>query len=209
MKIAQEFTVARPMPAVWSFFQDIPNVARCLPGAEYLGPKEDGKHTGKVSSKIGPFQASFEGEADVVYDDVAKSVHVEGKGVDKKGASRGKMIMDCRLFAEGEKTKVVVDADVQLSGAIAQFGRTGIIAEVANVLIADFVRNAEAELAASSVSVEAAPAAQETAAARAPGAISAATTAPAPAAAKPISGFGLMLAVLKSWVASLFGRRAH
>ncbi|CAH1651066.1 MULTISPECIES: SRPBCC family protein [unclassified Chelatococcus] len=209
MKIAQEFTVARPMPAVWSFFQDIPNVARCLPGAEYLGPKEDGKHTGKVSSKIGPFQASFEGEADVVYDDVAKSVHVEGKGVDKKGASRGKMIMDCRLFAEGEKTKVVVDADVQLSGAIAQFGRTGIIAEVANVLVADFVRNAEAELAAGSAAAQDAAPAQGRDTAREAGAAPAASAPSAPAGAKPISGFGLILAVLKSWLASLFGRRAH
>ena len=203
MKIAQEFTVARPMPAVWSFFRDIPNVARCLPGAEYLGPKEGGKHTGKVSSKIGPFQASFEGEADVVYDDDAKSVHVEGKGVDKKGASRGKMILDCRLFAEGDKTKVVVDADVQLSGAIAQFGRTGIITEVANVLVADFVRNAEAALAAGAAPEEAASAAQT------PSAPSAATAPPGPTAAKPISGFGLLLTVMKSWLASLFGRRAH
>ncbi|MBS7699695.1 MULTISPECIES: SRPBCC family protein [unclassified Chelatococcus] len=208
MKIAQEFTVARPMPAVWSFFQDVPGVARCLPGAEYLGPKEDGKHTGKVSSKIGPFQASFEGEADVVYDDIAKSVHVEGKGVDKKGASRGKMIMDCRLFAEGDKTKVVVDADVQLSGAIAQFGRTGIINEVANVLVADFVRNAEAELAEGAAPGEAVHTTREAPLARATGATSGAA-ATAPAAAKPISGFGLILSVLKSWLASLFVRRAH
>ncbi|MBS7707151.1 SRPBCC family protein [Chelatococcus asaccharovorans] len=207
MKIAQEFTVARPMPAVWSFFHDIPNVARCLPGAEYLGPKEGGKHTGKVSSKIGPFQASFEGEADVVYDDDAKSVHVEGKGVDKKGASRGKMIMDCRLFAEEDKTKVVVDADVQLSGAIAQFGRTGIITEVANVLIADFVRNAEAALAADNTADMAA--APTPASAQEPETARGAAPSSAQTVAKPISGFGLMVAVLKSWLASLFGRRAH
>ncbi|TCR60796.1 SRPBCC family protein [Bosea sp. BK604] len=202
MKIAQEFTVARPLSVVWSFFQDIPTVASCLPGAEYLGPRGEGKHAGKVSSKIGPFQASFEGEAEVVYDEAAKSVHVDGKGVDKKGASRGKMVMDCRLLPEGEATKVVVEADVQLSGTIAQFGRTGIIAEIANLLVADFVRNAEAELAVSAVPAAGATAAAEPAA-------PAPAPAPQRAAAKPIGGFALLLAALKSWFASLLPRRAN
>jgi uncharacterized protein len=202
MKIAQEFTVARPISVVWGFFQDIPAVATCLPGAEYLGPKGGGKHAGKVSSKIGPFQASFEGEADVVYDDANKSVHVDGKGVDKKGASRGKMVMDCRLLSEGDATKVVVEADVQLSGTIAQFGRTGIITEIANVLVADFVRNAEAELEAGAAPASDVPA---------PGAPADGDTAapPRPAAAKPIGAFSLLLAALRSWLASLLARRGN
>lgn len=194
MKISQEFTVARPLPDVWAFFHDIPKVAACLPGAEYLGPKEDGKHAGKVSSKIGPFQASFEGEAAVVYTEADHTIHVDGKGVDKKGASRGKMVMDCRLEPAGEATKVSVDADIQLSGTIAQFGRTGLLTEIANVLVADFVRNAEAELA---------PPAPAAAAGSAP----AAEAPRAPAAAKPISAFALFMAALKSWLRSLFVRR--
>ena len=148
MKISQEFTVARPLPVVWAFFKDAPEVATCLPGAEYTGSPSEGMHTGRVKSRIGPFQSNFEGEAHVIYDDVTKTVHVEGKGVDKKGASRSRMSMDCRLSENGTDTKVCVDADIQLSGAIAQFGRTGLLTEVANVLVADFVRNAEAKLAA-------------------------------------------------------------
>jgi carbon monoxide dehydrogenase subunit G len=40
-------------------------VATCLPGAEYLGRNEEGAINGKVSAKVGPFQASFEGNARV------------------------------------------------------------------------------------------------------------------------------------------------
>jgi carbon monoxide dehydrogenase subunit G len=192
MKISQEFTVDRPLPDVWAFFQDIPEVAACLPGAEYLGPKGDGRHAGKVSSRIGPFQASFEGEAEVVYNDADKTIHVDGKGVDKKGASRSKMVMNCSLESVGTATRVVVRADIQLSGTIAQFGRTGLITEIAKVLVADFVRNAEAELLPPA-SVAAAPEAAMAASPAAP--------------ARPISALALFMVALKSWLLSLFARR--
>ncbi len=146
MKITQVFTVGRPLPVVWAFFHDIPRVAACVPGAEYLGAKEEGRHAGRVTTKVGPFQASFEGEADVAYDDAAHSVTANGKGVDRKGASRGKLAMTCTCEAAGDATKVTVDADIQLSGPIAQFGRTSLFNEVAGVLVQSFVQNAEAQL---------------------------------------------------------------
>jgi uncharacterized protein len=148
MKLHQEFTMARPLEEVWSFFHDLPHVAACLPGAEYIGAAEDSRHLGKVSAKVGPFHASFEGEANVRYDEDRKSVAFEGKGIDRKGASRGKMTMTCMLQRAGDATAIVVDSDVQLSGSIAQFGRTGLITEIANSLVRDFVKNAEAAIGA-------------------------------------------------------------
>lgn len=188
MKISQQFTVGQPLDVVWAFFHDIPRVAACLPGAEYTGTRDDGALTGKVTTRVGPFQASFEGEANVDYDEAAKTVRLEGKGVDRKGNSRGKMTMDCAVVPVDSGTQVSVDADVQLSGAIAQFGRTGLITEVAGVIVKDFVKNAEAELAASATPADAA---------------SPAAPRPTPDAT-PISGFALLVASLKAWLKSLF-----
>jgi len=196
MKLHQEFVVSRPLPEVWTFFHDIPKVASCLPGAEYLGPREDGRHAGKVSTKVGPFQASFEGEANVRYDDSQKAVSLEGKGIDRKGASRGRMTMDCRLEASGEATKVIIDSDVQLSGTIAQFGRTGLITEIANVLIADFVRNAEAGMAAQASQQAEAPASSGNTAAMTP-------------VSRPISAFSLLVISLQAWFSAWFRRIAN
>ena len=42
---------------------------------------------------------------------------------------------------------MTIDADVQLSGPIAQFGRTGIINETAAILIGQFAKNIEAMIA--------------------------------------------------------------
>ncbi len=197
MKLHQEFVIAQPLEEVWSFLHDIAGVAVCVPGAEYLGSKEDGRHVGKVSAKVGPFQASFEGEADVRYDEVRKSVSFEGKGVDRKGASRGKMTMACMLQDAGTETSIVVDSDVQLSGTIAQFGRTGLITEIANVLVADFFINAEAAISA-----------RQPHAAMAADDFDRTASAAAPPAARPIGGFALLLTALRGLFKSLFRRPA-
>ncbi len=186
MKIEQEFTLPRRLDAVWAFFHDPPAVAACLPGAEYLADKGDGVHAGKVSVKVGPFQANFEGAATVAYDDAARTVTLDGKGVDRRGASRGKMTMVCRLSPVGEGTRVVLDADVQLAGSIAQFGRTGLIQEIATLIVGDFVKNVEARLPSTAMPMK--------------------ETRPAAGPAIPISGLRLVWLSLYGFFARLFGR---
>ncbi len=185
MKITQEFTVARPLPRVWDFFHDMPQVATCMPGAEYLGQAPDGKHLGKVTTKVGPFQTNFEGEAEVTFDEALKQITSVGKGVDKKGASRGKMTLLCRLAQEGPATKVSIDADVQLSGSIAQFGRTGLITEVANIMIARFAQNTEAALS-----------------------ITDTATSTRTSVSAPPSAIALLAAALRAWFARLLSRKS-
>jgi carbon monoxide dehydrogenase subunit G len=147
VKIAQKFTVARPLDEVWAFFQDVPAVARCMPGAELTEDKGDGLFAGKVKVRLGPFGANFEGEAKVSTHPAAHSGHVEGKGVDKRGGSRSRMVMDYQLAPADGGTLITVDADITLAGAIAQFGRTSLMQETANVLVQDFARALERELA--------------------------------------------------------------
>lgn len=149
MKINQEFTVSRPLAMVWAFFHDIPAVTQCLPGMQYLGSRDHGQHAGRVTMKVGPFQATFDGEGQVAFNEAEHSAHIEGKGVDRKGGSRSKLVMDCRLVGEGaDRARIYVDADVQLSGAIAQFGRTGLMLEVANLFVQEFAKTMEQRLAA-------------------------------------------------------------
>jgi hypothetical protein len=55
------------------------------------------------------------------------------------------------LESSGSGTKVDIDADVTLSGAAAQFGRTGLINEMSSRLISEFVTCVEGKLAATTV----------------------------------------------------------
>lgn len=148
MKIEHEFTVAGPPDVVWEFFQDVPSVAQCLPGAELLGQSEDGSYEGKLSVKLGPMAASFEGKAVVSPDPGTKTATIEGKGVDKSGGSRGQVKVDYSIVPDGSGSRVGVNADVTLSGPVAQFGRTGLINEMSKRLIGEFVECLEAKLTA-------------------------------------------------------------
>lgn len=147
MKITQSFLIAQPLEVVWAMFEDVPGVARCMPGAELSEDKGNGTYAGRLGIKLGPFSANFDGEAAVTRNDADFSGHVEGRGIDKKGGSRSKLVMDYRLEPADEGTRVTIDADLQLSGPVAQFGRTSIVNETAGILISQFVRNLEARFA--------------------------------------------------------------
>ena len=184
MKIAQSFTVAGPPDTVWAFFQDVPAVVECLPGAELVESGDAGVHRGKVSAQLGPFKATFEGETKITADPATRSGHVEGRGVDKKGGSHSRMVLDYKLNDLQGSTRVDIDVDLTLSGPIAQFGRTGLVTEVANVLIGDFTRNLEARISSSGpnhVSQERQP--------------------------KRLNAFSIVIAVLRNKLGMLFGRR--
>jgi carbon monoxide dehydrogenase subunit G len=198
MKIAESFEVARPLPAVWALFQDVPTVAALMPGAALTKDLGDGRYAGRVSIKLGPFNASFEGEAALTSDALAHTGRCEGKGIDKRGGSRSKLLLDYRLSPVEAGTRVDLDADVQLAGPIAQFGRTGIISETAAILIGQFARNVEAKLAAAEERPEVPDDVQP---AEAPS-----VAEEPPRQAKAIGGFGLLLGLLAAFVGRLFRR---
>ena len=148
MKITQEFQVVNNADAVFRFFQDVTAVAQCMPGAELTEDRGDGTYTGVVSVRLGPMTAGFEGQATVTADAATKSGHITGKGVDRRGGSRGQVKVDYSVSAVEGGAQVVVDADITISGAAAQFGRTGLIKQISQRLIQDFVSCLEAKLEA-------------------------------------------------------------
>ena len=182
MKISQEFVVERSPDVVWQFFQDVPSVAQCLPGAELTGQTEDGAYEGTLSSKLGPMTATFEGKVTVTTEPASRSATLEGKGVDKKGGSRGQVKVEYSVKSDEVGSRVWVDANIQLSGPAAQFGRTGLINEMSRRLIEDFVSCLEAKLEAGTKDEAAAIRASE------------------------VKGVSLFFASLWAWFKSLFGK---
>lgn len=148
MKIEQEFTVALPLDQVWDFFQNVPEVAKCLPGAELTEDLGNGEYKGKLDAKMGPMSVSFEGKAKVATEAASKTGVIQGSGADRRGGSRGKVKVDYALSAVDGGTQVNVDADVSLSGPAAQFGRVGLIKEMSGRLITEFTACLERKLAA-------------------------------------------------------------
>lgn len=147
--ITQSFTVPLPPSRVWELFGDVPRVAECMPGAEITGADGPDRYTGQLKVKLGPMGANFEGTAEVTKrDDVARSAQVKAKGMDKKGGSRASALVNYRVSDQGGQSLVEIDADISLQGALAQFGRSGIIDDVAARLTRDFASCLESKLLA-------------------------------------------------------------
>jgi carbon monoxide dehydrogenase subunit G len=73
MLIKSGFDVAQPVDKVWQFFDDIPGVAACLPGAELTQDLGDNKYAGRVAVRMGPVRLQFGGTAKIQErDDAAK-----------------------------------------------------------------------------------------------------------------------------------------
>jgi len=141
MLITNDFDVAQPVDRVWQFFQDIPQVATCLPGAELTENLGDDKYRGKVAVRMGPVRLQFAGTADITErDEQARRIVVNASGAEERGRGQANMVITAQLAAAGRGTRVAVSQDLQLAGAAAQYGR-GMISDVSSVLMRDFAAN--------------------------------------------------------------------
>jgi carbon monoxide dehydrogenase subunit G len=138
MLITSEFQVDQPVDKVWAFFDDIPQVAACLPGAELGEELGDDTYAGSVTVRMGPVKLAFAGTAAIKErDDSAKRIVVDAAGSDERGRGRAAMLLTASLAPAAGGTRVEVVQDLELSGAAAQYGR-GMVADVSAVLMRDF-----------------------------------------------------------------------
>jgi carbon monoxide dehydrogenase subunit G len=148
MLIKNDFEVAEPIDKVWRFFDDIPQVAACLPGAELTDDLGDDRYRGRVAIRMGPVKLQFAGTAEIKErDDAAKRLVVDANGADEKGRGQAAMLVTATLASTGTGTNVEVAQDLQLSGAAAQYGR-GMISDVSSVLMRDFATNMQNRITA-------------------------------------------------------------
>jgi carbon monoxide dehydrogenase subunit G len=181
MKITNEFTVHTPIERAWELLTDLEAIAPCMPGAQLTGVDGD-TYKGKVKVKVGPVISEFAGTARFVEkSDTDYRAAIDAKGRDARSAGNAAAMVTAVLRPDGDRTTVSVDTDLKISGKLAQFG-SGMIKEVSGKLLAQFVTNLEAKLAADSAP---APTGPDSAPAEPDAAVStdsgAATPAPAPA----------------------------
>jgi len=146
MLIKSGFEVAQPVDRVWRFFDDIHQVAACLPGAELTDELGDDKYLGRVAVRMGPVRLQFSGTAQIKErDDQAKRIVVDAAGSDDKGRGQASMLVTATLAAARGGTHVDVVQDLRVSGAAAQYGR-GMISDVTEILMRDFATSVQARI---------------------------------------------------------------
>ncbi|GAA2537322.1 2Fe-2S iron-sulfur cluster-binding protein [Pseudonocardia hydrocarbonoxydans] len=116
--------LAAPVDAVAAVVSDVERLVACLPGAELTETLPGDRYRGRAGAALGPVKLSFEGLARVVErDPQGRGLRLVGQGRDTGGSATS---ADIRLHAEpdpGGGTVLRAEADLFLSGRIAQFGR--------------------------------------------------------------------------------------
>ena len=145
MEFTNTFHVPLPMDQAWTLMLDVPRILPCLPGARLTEVLGDNRYRGSVSVKLGPIKLAFDGQAELVRtDEVRHIAWLQGAGLDPKGRGSAQSEFSFALTeaAGGHGTDVTVTTQLQLSGAVAQYGRgSGMIAEVAGHILKQFEEN--------------------------------------------------------------------
>jgi carbon-monoxide dehydrogenase small subunit len=157
VELRQSFTVPFPREQVWRFFADLDQVTRCMPGARLTKPMQGSRAEGEVNVKIGPIVSAFHGVLDVARDDNQFRGTVRGAGRDAKSPSSARAIITYAVQpTAASASQVDVSVKFLLSGALAQFSRSGLVKDVADHLTRIFAQNLEARLSGRPLAAEAA-----------------------------------------------------
>src|SRR5215471_18954689 len=113
MLIKNDFDVAQPVAKVWEFFDNVPQVAACLPGAELTDDLGDDSYAGTVGVRMGPVKLAFAGKATILSrDDATKKMVIDASGAEVKGRGQAAMTITAQLAATGGGTRVSMEQDL-------------------------------------------------------------------------------------------------
>lgn len=173
MEIENSFEVPVPVDQAWELFNDVERIAPCLPGAEITENLGDGRFRGQARVKLGPVTLSFVGEAEFVeQDETTHTVRLSASGRDQTGRGTARAMVTTNMLPRDGGTEVKLVTSLHLSGAVAQFGRQGIVTDVSTALIGQFADCLSQRFAGAPAAVDST------------GGAAAGTTAPAPVASR-------------------------
>ena len=118
-------------PAViWKYMIDPSFMVKSVPGAELTEQLDERNFKGKISIKIGPVTAKFNGEAKFTkLEEADYELIMEGKGLDTSGKGGANMTMNIKLSAlEEGGTEMQSSMSLSITGRLAQFGARMIVA---------------------------------------------------------------------------------
>jgi carbon monoxide dehydrogenase subunit G len=149
MVITTRFQLSVPVEAAWAYLLDVPKIAHCVPGASLTEVIDDKTYEGKVEVKLGPIGVSYKGQITIEsMDEATHTVAVKAAGNETRGRGGASATMTAQLQPSATGTDVIMTTDLSVSGVVAQFGRTGIMQEVAQRMAQRFANCVDQELKA-------------------------------------------------------------
>jgi len=202
--IENQFEVPESIERAWAYLLDVEKVAPCAPGAELTEVVDDHTWKGRIVMKLGPVGLSFAGTVSMEErDDASHRVVLKAQGMEQKGKGAASATVTSWLEEQGPATLVKMQADITLTGTVAQLSR-GLLPDVSAKLTQQFAECLRASMIAEEQEAQAPVAASAEGASAQAGAT--APPRPAQPRAQAIGGIRLGLWALLRAIGRFFGR---
>jgi carbon monoxide dehydrogenase subunit G len=148
VRIENEFVVDAPIDRVWEYMLNVENIAPCAPGAELTEVVDERTWKGKMNVKVGPVAMAFAGTVTLQErDDAAHRAVLKAEGREQRGKGAASALVTSWMEQAESGTRVVIETDLTISGAAAQYGR-GMIGDVSKRLTNEFANCLKASISA-------------------------------------------------------------
>lgn len=121
MELKGEYRIPAPREMVWAMLNDPEVLRACIPGCETLDGSPEEGFSARVTTKVGPVKATFNGAVTLSNVNPPESYTISGEG---KGGVAGfaKGGADVHLAEDGTDTVLTYAVNAQVGGKLAQLG---------------------------------------------------------------------------------------
>ena len=121
MELKGEYRISAPREHVWAMLNDPAVLRECIPGCESLEGSAAEGFAARVTTKVGPVKATFNGHVTLSNVKPPESYTISGEG---KGGVAGfaKGGADVHLAPDGSGTLLTYSVNAQVGGKLAQLG---------------------------------------------------------------------------------------
>ena len=120
MKLSGSYQINLEKQKVWEALNDPDILQKTIPGCEKFVKNSETEFTATATNKIGPFNASFTGDIQLIDLNPPHSYKITGSGNSLVGFANGEALVTLESFEGGTKLSYSVQANV--GGKIAQVG---------------------------------------------------------------------------------------
>ncbi|UGS35940.1 CoxG family protein [Capillimicrobium parvum] len=156
MKVNESFVIAEPPERIWEFFEQVDQVARCVPGVESVEVIDTDNSRVRVTQAVGPMTATFDLKMRITERRPHALMQFTAVGRAVKGAAGNiRTTNTVRLAPLDEGTRVELEAELAMGGVLGSVGQK-VVAKQAGQVTRDFSDALERAIRGGGAPVEAA-----------------------------------------------------
>jgi hypothetical protein len=143
VKVEQSFEIAEPRERLWEFFEQVDEVAKCVPGVESVEVIDADNSKVRVTQSVGPMTATFDLKMRITEREPNERMQFTAIGRAVKGAAGNLRSSNTVTLQPTEAgTRVNLVADLAMGGVLGSVGQK-VIAKQASAVTRDFMSSLE------------------------------------------------------------------